>query len=153
MDGLTLADRIEGLRAKGSGLPIDEAMPIAQQIADALEAPHQRGIVHRDLKPANIKLTVDGRVKVLDFGLAKMLEANMNNLPAGQCHGVAHDVVAGGHRSRDRSWAPPRTMSPEQAAAKPTSRLGLRDLHRPPVQSFTRLTIHDRSHTLPRHVS
>ena len=59
--------------AEGAGLPIDEALPIAKQIADALEAAHEQGIVHRDLKPANIKVRPDGVVKVLDFGLAKAL--------------------------------------------------------------------------------
>ena len=72
VEGPTLADRIEGLRAKGSGLPIDEVLPIARQIVEAMIAAHEKGIVHRDLKPANIKITPDGKVKVLDFGLAKL---------------------------------------------------------------------------------
>ena len=58
--------------ARGA-IPVDEALPIAKQIAEALDAAHQQGIIHRDLKPANIKLCPDGTVKVLDFGLAKAL--------------------------------------------------------------------------------
>ncbi|HUQ86143.1 MAG TPA: protein kinase [Vicinamibacterales bacterium] len=69
VEGPTLADRI----AQGP-IPVDEALAIARQIADALEAAHERGVIHRDLKPANIKVRDDGAVKVLDFGLAKALE-------------------------------------------------------------------------------
>src|SRR5262245_14241014 len=69
VDGPTLADRI----AQGP-IALDDALPIARQIAEALEAAHEQGIIHRDLKPANIKLRSDGTVKVLDFGLAKALE-------------------------------------------------------------------------------
>ena len=69
VEGPTLADRI----AQGA-IPIDEALPIAKQIAEALEAAHEQGIIHRDLKPANIKVRPDGTVKVLDFGLAKAME-------------------------------------------------------------------------------
>ena len=71
VEGLTLADRI----AEGA-IPIDEALPIARQIAEALEAAHEQGIIHRDLKPANVKVRPDGRVKVLDFGLAKAMETS-----------------------------------------------------------------------------
>ena len=69
VEGPTLADRI----AQGA-LPLDEALPIARQIVEALEAAHEQGIIHRDLKPANIKLRPDGTVKVLDFGLAKAMD-------------------------------------------------------------------------------
>ena len=68
VEGPTLAERIEH-----GAIPLDEALPIAKQIAEALEYAHERGVIHRDLKPANIKITPEGRVKVLDFGLAKAL--------------------------------------------------------------------------------
>ena len=69
VDGSTLADRI----AQGA-MSLDDALPIARQIAEALESAHEQGIIHRDLKPANIKVRDDGTVKVLDFGLAKALD-------------------------------------------------------------------------------
>src|SRR2546422_5411840 len=69
VEGEDLAQRL----ARGA-IPLDEALPIAKQIAEALEAAHEQGIIHRDLKPANIKLRPDGTVKVLDFGLAKAME-------------------------------------------------------------------------------
>jgi eukaryotic-like serine/threonine-protein kinase len=84
VDGPTLAERIENeaLRANGSGLPLDEVIEIAMQIADALEVAHEKGVVHRDLKPANIKITPTGKVKVLDFGLAKLsAQAHPDDLP------------------------------------------------------------------------
>ena len=72
VEGEDLSQRI----ARGA-IPIDEALPIAKQIADALEAAHEQGIIHRDLKPANIKVRGDGTVKVLDFGLAKAMDARV----------------------------------------------------------------------------
>jgi eukaryotic-like serine/threonine-protein kinase len=88
VEGPTLADRI----SLGQ-IPVDEALPIARQIAEALEAAHDQGIIHRDLKPANIKVRHDGAVKVLDFGLAKLLDA---------------DAVAG----QPRAYSPAVTNSP-----------------------------------------
>src|SRR5262249_38411766 len=76
VDGGTLSDRI------GRGpLSLEESLTIARQIADALEAAHEKGIVHRDLKPANVALSADGAVKVLDFGLAKDLGAAASATP------------------------------------------------------------------------
>ena len=77
VEGPTLADRI----ASGP-IPLREALPIARQIADALEAAHGQGIVHRDLKPANVKVRPDGTVKVLDFGLAKAMEPPPGSSPS-----------------------------------------------------------------------
>jgi serine/threonine-protein kinase len=77
VEGETLAERI----AKGP-LPLDEALLVAKQVAEALEAAHEQGIVHRDLKPANIKVRPDGTVKVLDFGLAKLAETSASHSSA-----------------------------------------------------------------------
>ena len=76
VQGETLADRI----ARGP-IPLNDALTIARQIVDALDAAHERGIVHRDLKPANIKITPDGVVKVLDFGLAKAVASGDATTP------------------------------------------------------------------------
>jgi eukaryotic-like serine/threonine-protein kinase len=77
VEGEDLAQRL----SRGA-IPVDEAIPIARQIAEALEAAHEHGIVHRDLKPANVKLTPEGKVKVLDFGLAKAVDAAAAANPA-----------------------------------------------------------------------
>ena len=78
VEGPTLADRI-----KQGSIPLDEALPIAKQIAEALEAAHEAGVIHRDLKPANVKVKKDdGTVKVLDFGLAKALDLNPTGDPS-----------------------------------------------------------------------
>ena len=77
VEGPTLADRIAQCP-----IPLDEALPIAKQIAEALEAAHEKGIIHRDLKPANVKVKDDGTVKVLDFGLAKALAGDVGSDPS-----------------------------------------------------------------------
>src|SRR6185295_15069148 len=105
----TLADRI-----MQGAIPVEEALPVAKQIAEALEAAHERGIVHRDLKPANIKLRSDGTVKVLDFGLAKAVgpAASARDLSQ-QATNTAPAMTATGI-----IVGTPAYMSPEQAAGK-----------------------------------
>ena len=112
VEGPTLADRI----AQGP-IPLAEALPIAKQIADALEAAHEHGIIHRDLKPANIKVRDDGTVKVLDFGLAKALEgdvaaANVSQSPTLSVAATRLGVILG----------TAAYMSPEQARGKAVDR-------------------------------
>jgi Tol biopolymer transport system component/tRNA A-37 threonylcarbamoyl transferase component Bud32 len=108
IEGPTLADRI-----KGGAVPLEEALTIAHQIADALEAAHEKGIVHRDLKPANIKIKTDGTVKVLDFGLAKIAEQVM---PAGSPEStptLTIEATSAGH-----IVGTPAYMAPEQARSQ-----------------------------------
>ncbi len=123
--GEDLADRV----ARGP-LPAGEAIRIATQIAEALDAAHERGIVHRDLKPANIKLTPDGSIKVLDFGVAKALDLVSGTSDTVTSHDVTQDGVVIGTASY---------MSPEQARGLPVDRrtdiwafgcVLLRDAHR-----------------------
>jgi serine/threonine protein kinase len=109
VDGQTLSDRLCGLP-----LPLTETLPIARQIADALGAAHAKGIVHRDLKPANLKITADGVVKLLDFGLAK-LGANADASPDAPTMTV--DEGDDGHVTGTAAY-----MSPEQARGKPVDK-------------------------------
>ena len=119
VDGPTLADRI-GSRP----IPFDEAMPIARQIAEALEAAHDQGIVHRDLKPANVKVRPDGTVKVLDFGLAKAVDpATGFGLPVG--HDVSNSPTITTPALSTTAGVILGTaayMSPEQAKGRPADR-------------------------------
>ena len=112
VEGPTLADRI----AKGP-IPLDEALPIAKQIAEALEAAHEAGVIHRDLKPANIKVREDGTVKVLDFGLAKVLDA----APAGDPD-ESPTLTAAAATQQGVILGTAAYMSPEQAKGKPADR-------------------------------
>jgi serine/threonine protein kinase/tetratricopeptide (TPR) repeat protein len=113
VEGPTLADRI----AEGP-IPLDEALPIAKQIAEALEAAHDQGIVHRDLKPANIKLRPGGTVKVLDFGLAKALDPN----PGAKDMSDAPTVTSPGMTQMGVILGTAAYMSPEQARGKPVDK-------------------------------
>ena len=104
--------------AAGKPLPLDEAVAIARQIAEALEAAHERGIVHRDLKPANVKLTPEGQVKVLDFGLAKSADPTSGPHPdAGVSPTLTADVTAAGTIMGTAAY-----MAPEQARGKAVDR-------------------------------
>jgi serine/threonine protein kinase len=113
VEGPTLADRLSG-----GAVAVDQALPIAKQIADALDAAHERGIIHRDLKPANIILTPNGAAKVLDFGLARVLSDSIAPSPSELTHSptmlgpTADGVLLG--------TAP--YMSPEQARGKAVDR-------------------------------
>jgi eukaryotic-like serine/threonine-protein kinase len=108
VEGETLAARIAG-----GPLPLAETLPLARQVAEALEYAHQRGIIHRDLKPANIMITPGGRAKVLDFGLAK------SAVPAGAGDGSEQATLAGGPTIAGTVLGTASYMSPQQARGEP----------------------------------
>ena len=104
---------------KVGGIPLDDALPIARQIAEALEAAHELGIIHRDLKPANIKLRPDGVVKVLDFGLAKALEptADLGGHPTS-----SPTMTSPAMTERGVILGTAAYMSPEQSKGRPVDK-------------------------------
>ncbi len=114
VDGEDLAQRI-ARRA----IPLDEALPIAKQIAEALEAAHAQGIIHRDLKPANIKVRSDGVVKVLDFGLAKAMEPNGAKWRGAS---MSPTIITPAMTQAGMILGTAAYMSPEQAAGKPVDK-------------------------------
>ena len=118
VEGETLADRI----SRGP-IPLDEALPIAKQIAEALEAAHEQGVIHRDLKPANIKIRPDGTVRVLDFGLAKFAEpitaSNANPAALSMSPTITSPALISGVGVLLGTAA---YMAPEQARGKPADK-------------------------------
>ena len=112
VEGPTLAERIQA-----GAIPLDETLPIARQIAEALEYAHDHGVMHRDLKPANIKINPEGAVKVLDFGLAKALD---DDPAAGSAHNSPTLSLAATRAGTILGTA--GYMSPEQAKGKPADR-------------------------------
>jgi len=108
-------------RLKRGALPVDEAVAIAKQIAEGLEEAHERGIIHRDLKPANVKVTPEGKVKILDFGLAKALEGDPT-ASAANSH-LSHSPTMSRHMTEaGMIMGTAAYMSPEQARGKPVDK-------------------------------
>ena len=112
VEGPTLADKV-----KQGALPLEEALNIAKQIAEALEAAHEKGIIHRDLKPANVKVTPEGMVKVLDFGLAKALEDDPSSIDISESPTLSVAATQAGVILGTAAY-----MSPEQARGQPVDK-------------------------------
>jgi len=110
--GETLAERV----AKGP-LPVEEALEVCRQIAEGVEAAHEKGVIHRDLKPANVKVTPEGQVKILDFGLAKAFEAEIPVTDMSQSPTLTEEMTGAGVILGTAAY-----MSPEQAKGKPVDK-------------------------------
>jgi serine/threonine-protein kinase len=117
VDGEDLSARIEV-----GPMPVDDATEIALQIAAALEEAHDKGIIHRDLKPANIRVTAEGKVKVLDFGLAKALSADPEQSVSGARLSQSPTMTAAAGTQAGLILGTAGYMSPEQARGKPVDR-------------------------------
>jgi len=112
VEGQTLAERV----AKGP-LPVEKALEVCRQIAEGVEAAHEKGVIHRDLKPANVKITPEGQVKILDFGLAKAFEAETPVTDISQSPTLTEEMTRAGVILGTAAY-----MSPEQAKGKPVDK-------------------------------
>src|SRR5487761_293556 len=112
VEGPTLAERV-----KQCAIPLEETLPLAKQICEAVEYAHERGIIHRDLKPSNVKVTPDGQVKVLDFGLAKAIEGDASATSVENSPTLSAMATYAGFLLGTAAY-----MSPEQARGKNADR-------------------------------
>ena len=117
VEGPTIAERL----ARGP-IPVDEAVGLVREIVDALDYAHERGVVHRDLKPANLKLTAEGHVKILDFGLAKALDTTSGDGPAADRQAMSPTITSPAFTQAGIILGTAAYMSPEQARGKPVDK-------------------------------